>query len=476
MRNMTNTFPDQIFRGYDLRGLVGSELTDEFVAKLAKGYATWLLARRIYDCTIGYDCRLSSEHFRDIMVKELTEAGITVYDIGLSLTQIVYFSSYYFKTRGSIMITASHNPKEYNGLKLGVGFSETMITEEIMAYKELVKSERFLKRTPKGKHIQKDIFPEYVTDIYRHIEPLTKKFKIVVDSCAATTGVFLPQLLRKGGCEVIEQNTKPDGNFPVGTPDPTEREVQERLAKRVLSEHADIGFSYDADGDRLGVVDEKGNLLWNDVLVSLFSKDVLDFLPGGKIVYNTLCSKQTEEVIQKAGGVPVMWKTGHSFIKAKVREERAAFGGELSGHFFFVDNFYGHDDGAMASVRILSYLDRKNQTLSEAVAALPQYISSPEIKVGCPDAIKFDIVSKKIGGAMKKLYPNATYVEIDGVRMDTDETMLIVRASQNGPYLTVKFEGKTQDQYDVLKKQVRELLTSISEVNLSVGSNTKALE
>jgi phosphomannomutase/phosphoglucomutase len=473
---MAQPFPDHIFRGYDLRGLVDKELTDEFVDKLGRAYATWLLRRRIFDCVLGMDCRLSGPHFKDIITKALTESGITVYDIGMTLSQITYFGGYYFRTRGLIMITASHNPKEYNGMKLGVGFSETMVTEEILEVREIVRAGKFQTRSPKGQHIQKDIFPEYMDDILRHVDPLKKKFKVVVDSCAATTGVFLPPLLRKAGCEVIEQNTKPDGTFPVGTPDPTERDVQERLAKRVVEEHADVGFSYDADGDRLGIVDEKGNLIWNDTLVSLFTKDVLDFQPGSKIVYNTLCSKQVDEVIRQSGGIPVMWKTGHSFIKAKVREDRAIFGGELSGHFFFVDNFYGHDDGAIASMRLLSYLDRTGQTLSGAIGKLPQYISSPEIKVGCPDVIKFQLVSEKIGGAMKELYPTAKYIEIDGVRMDTDEEMMIVRASQNGPYLTVKFEGKTQAAYDKLKAQVKQILVKFPEIDFKSGVNTKALD
>jgi len=374
------------------------------------------------------------------------------------------------------MITASHNPKEYNGLKLGVGFSETMITEEIMEYRDLVKSKQFTSLPTKGKHVQKDIFPDYLDDILRHSDPLKKKFKVVVDACSATTGIFIPPLLRKAGCEVIEQNCVPDGNFPVGTPDPTEKEVLERLGKRVIAEKADIGFAYDADGDRLGVVDENGGLLWNDVLVSIFAKDILDFLPGSKIIFNTLCSKQVDEVVKKAGGIPIIWKTGHSFIKAKVREERAPFGGELSGHFFFVDNFYGHDDGAMGTMRMLSYMDRQQKKLSEIVSKLPQYISSPEIKVGCPDATKFELVSKKIGAEIKKLYPNASYVEIDGVRMDTENEMLIIRASQNGPYLTVKLEGKTQESYDMLKKQVGVILHAFSEIDFTSGVNTKALD
>ena len=469
------TIPDHVFRGYDLRGLVGSELNEETVALLGKGYATWLLERRIYDCVIGYDCRLTGPTFRDVMVRELTDSGITVFDIGMTLSQIAYFAGYFFRTRGMVIITASHNPKEYNGFKFGTGYSETMLTDEVIALRDLVKSGKFKARTPKGKHIQPDIKKEYIDDLMRRVDTIGK-FKVVVDSCAATTGIFLPDILRRAGCEVIEQNTTPDGNFPVGTPDPTEREVQERLASRVVSEKADLGFTYDCDGDRIGVVDAEGNLIWNDTLVSLFAKDVLKFLPGAKIVYNTLCSKQVDDVVSAAGGVPIMWLTGHSFIKAKVREEHAPFGGELSGHIYFVDNFYGHDDGAIASLRLLAYLTRIKKTLKQAIDELPKYISSPEIKVGCADAVKFDLVNQKIGGEIKKLYPTARYTEIDGVRMDTTNEMLIARASQNGPYLTVKFEAKAKDQYDLLRKQVSEILHQYSEVDFSKGVNTKALE
>lgn len=471
---MSAQLPDHVFRGYDLRGLVDKELTVENVEQLGKAYATWLLSRRVYDCVIGHDCRLSSPAFKDAFEKGLVDAGITVFDIGMTLSQISYFSCYYFRTRGMVMVTASHNPKEYNGFKLGVGFSETMVTDEIIAFRELYKSGKYTTLGKMGTVVKKDVFPDYMEDLFRRVGTI-RKFKVVVDSCAATTGAFLPAILRKAGCEVIEQNTTPDGNFPVGTPDPTEREVQERLAKRVVAEKADLGFSYDADGDRMGVVDGTGQLLWNDTLVSLFSKDVLDFLPGARIIYNCLCSKQVDEVIRSHGGDPVMWITGHSFIKAKVREDRAVFGGELSGHFFFVDNFYGHDDGAIASLRLLAYLTRINKSLHEAVSELPKYVSSPEIKVGCPDALKFELVSKKIGGEMKKMYPDAKYTEIDGVRMDTENEMLIVRASQNGPYLTIKFEAKTQDQYEVIKKQVNRILHEYSEIDFASGVNTGAL-
>ena len=472
---MTKVIPDHVYRGYDLRGLVGSELDEERVEILGRGYATWLLARRVYDCVLGFDCRTTGPSFRDAMVKGLTESGITVYDIGMTLSQICYFAQYYYRTRGMVMITASHNPSEYNGFKFGMGFSETMLSEEIIELRDIVKKGMFTKLPVKGKHLEEDIFSIYKKDLFRRVGPIGT-FKVVIDSCAATTGLFLPAILREAGCTVVEQNTKPDGTFPVGTPDPTERSVQERLANRVVKEGADLGFTYDADGDRVGIVDNKGDLIWNDVFVSICALDILDFLPGSKIVYNTLCSKQVDEVIRLHGGIPIMWKTGHSFIKAKVKEERAAFGGELSGHFFFVDNFYGHDDGAIGSLRLLAYMTRVKKSLHDIVAGLPKYISSPEIKVGCPDALKFELVSEQIGSEIKKLYPDAQYVEIDGVRMDTDKEMLIVRASQNGPYLTVKFEGKTQDAYEKLKKQVNTILHKFREIDFEKGVNTSALK
>lgn len=466
--------PDHVFRGYDLRGIAGDELTKENVKELGKAYATWLIQRNIPDCVVGYDCRTSGPDLRDALVEGLTQSGINVIDIGMTLTQIAYFSQYLFRTRGMVMITASHNPMEYNGFKMGTGYSETMLTEDVVNFKNLYKSGKFESLSTKGSYKKEDVKQIYINDVIRHTGKV-QNFKVVVDSCAATTGVYLPDLLRQAGCEVIEQNTDPDGNFPVGTPDPTEKEVLERLAKRVVEEKADLGFAYDADGDRMGVVDEKGNLVWNDTLCAIYAKDILSRLPGAPIVFNTLCSKQVSETVEAAGGKPVIWMTGHSFIKEKVQREQAPFGGELSGHFYFTDNFYGHDDGAVASLRLLKYLEDNKISLKSAIEQLPQYISSPEIKVGCPDKIKFDVVSNELGGKIKELYPDASYVEIDGVRMDTDQEMMIIRASQNGPYLTVKFEGKNQKDYDRLKHQIKDILESNKNIDFSYGVNVESL-
>ena len=226
----------------------------------------------------------------------------------------------------------------------------------------------------------------------------------------------------------------------------------------------------------MGVVDGKGRLIWNDTLVSIFSKDVLEFMPGAKIVFNILCSKQVKDVIESMHGNPIMWITGHSFIKAKIKEERALFGGELSGHMFFSDNFYGHDDEAYATLRLLSYLTRVGKSLDQVVDELPQYKSSPEIKVGCADNVKFELISKKIASDIKREFPDATYIEIDGIRFDTEEGMGVIRASQNGPYLTIKYEARDKADFEKLRKILSAILHKCPEIDFADGVNTDALD
>lgn len=465
--------PKVIFRGYDIRGLVDKELSEDVYYTLGRAYATFLTQRRIKESTVGYDNRLTSVAYSRAFIQGLNEGGIDTIDMGLALSQIVYYSSYEFKTKGSAMITASHNPKDFNGLKLGVGYSDTMITEEVMYMYDLCEKKEF--STGAGKNRTVDVYPAYKENLLK-LFSLKKKWKIVVDACNTTSGKFYPDILRSAGCEVVEQNCTLDGNFPLGVPDPTEVEVLERLAEGVKKAGADIGFAYDTDGDRMAVVDGNGNTLWMDSIVALFAKDVLDFMPGAPIVYNTLCSRQVTEAVVAAGGKPVVWMTGHSFIKAKIKEARAPFGGELSGHIFFMDNFFGHDDGAYASLRLLQYLERKNQTLVQAVSELSIYVSSPEIKFGLADDIKFKFIETVIKAEFEKLWPTGEYITIDGVRVDLPDRMAIVRASQNGPYITVKFEGKTQAVYDEVKGQLKAMLSAHPEIDWSKGVNTHALE
>src|SRR3989344_3508299 len=469
------TFNDHLFRGYDLRGVVGQDLDEEKMKVLGRAYATFLYQRRIWEVVVGRDNRLTSESYSEAFIKGLLESGVDVVDIGLSLAQIIYFAQYFLRLKGAAMITASHNPAEYNGLKLAVGFSDTMITSEIQEYKKIAQSANFKKFDRKGSVREQDVFPDYKADVLRRMGKI-RQFKVVVDTIYGTAGMFLPSILKEAGCEVVEQHTELDGTFPLGTADPTDREVQERLAERVVAEKADLGFSYDTDGDRMGVVDGMGRLIWNDTLVSIFAKDVLEFMPCAKIVFNVLCSKQVKDVIESMHGNPIMWITGHSFIKAKIKEERALFGGELSGHMFFTDNFYGHDDEAYATLRLLSYLTRVGKSLDQVIDEFPQYKSSPEIKVGCADNIKFDLISQKIAKDLKKVFPKAQFVEIDGVRFDTKDEMGVVRASQNGPYLTIKYEARDEAGFKKMRQVISAILHKYAEIDFKDGVNTDALD
>lgn len=463
----------EIFRGYDIRGVMGPDLSEDVYYTLGRAYATFLAQRRIKTSTVGRDNRINGEAYAKAFIAGLNDGGVDTIDLGYSLSQIVYFSCYEFKMKGSAMITASHNPKQFNGMKLGVGYSDTMITHEIQQMRSLAEKGIFVEG--QGKNVKKDVFPAYKADILKHFK-LKKKWKVVVDACNTTSGLFYPEILRSAGCKVIEQNTKLDGNFPLGVPDPTEVEVLDRLALGVKKHKADLGFAFDADGDRMAVVDDKGRVLWMDTIVAIFVKDVLSSMPGSPIVYNTLCSRQVTETINKHGGKPVMWLTGHSFIKAKVKETRAPFGGELSGHIFFMDNFYGHDDGAYAALRLLQFLENEKSLLSDAVDKLPKYISSPEIKLKVADKLKFDLIDKKIRQEFKKNWPKGDYIDIDGIRVDTESEMAIVRASQNGPYITVKFEAKTPKQYEEVKLKLRIILKKYPEIDWSSGVNTHALD
>jgi phosphomannomutase/phosphoglucomutase len=466
----------EIFRGYDIRGVVGKDLNADVYFTLGKAYASFLYERRITEAVVGRDIRLTSEEYQNAFMEGLMDSGIDVIDIGLTLSQILYFSQYHFLTKGAAMITASHNPKNYNGLKLAVGYSDTLLTDEVQQIRKIAESGNFKSYSKRGERHQEEIFSFYIDDLFKKVPTENVGYKVVLDTLNATAGKFMPEILKRAGCEVISKNIELDGSFPLGSPDPTEREVIERLGKYVKEEKSDLGVCYDPDGDRIGIVDGEGNPIWNDVLVAIFAKDILEYMDNASIVFNTLCSKVTSDVITASGGVPVMWLTGHSFIKAKIKEIRSPFGGELSGHMFFMDNFYGHDDTGFATLRLLNYMKRKNKSLKELVDELPKYISSPEIKLGLADAIKFKLISEKISLDIKSLFPDAKYVDIDGFRADTDDQMMIIRASQNGPYVTIKFEAKTQEQYDKLKINIKEILMKYPEIDWASGVNIHAFE
>lgn len=467
-----------IFRGYDIRGLVGTDLTPEIYEHIGRAHGTYLKNRGITEAVIGFDCRATSKEYSDAFARGLAWTGIDVINIGLTMVGTFYWSQYYLNRKGGAFITASHNPAEYNGLKLAANFSDTLVSDGIEEIKNLVINENYSQGEKIGNISYQGINEIYFDDILKRFSNF-KPMKVLVDPSCTTAGALVPVILKKTGFEVIEKNCNIDPTFPLGTPDPTESEVAKRVSREVLESGADIGFTYDADGDRIGIVDEKGGIIWNDVLVALFASDVLDHHSGAKIMYNTLCSKTVEDTIIKHGGIPFMWRTGHSFLKKKNQEVKAAFIGELSGHFFFSADFYNHDDGIYSTMRLLDYLSRTNQTLSQAVATLPKYISSPEIKVGCADDKKVALMGK-FSEILKKDYPDAEIISDeragDGVRLNLADGMFVVRYSQNGPYLTVKFEASTDQKYQELKTYIKNLLHSSTEVDWNYGVNVENLD
>lgn len=461
-----------IFRGYDIRGVAGKDMDAETMKLIGQAHGTYLKSIGVSKAVVGSDCRLTSEEYRQAVIEGLLQSGTNVIDLGMSETAMVYWAQYHFNSKGAVMVTASHNPAEYNGVKLGRDFSDTLTpVEEI---KKMVFEKKFAAGEGKLTKVNSDYVDAYNQDLIKKSGEI-KKFKVVVDASNGTGGKFMPELLKKAGCEVIEQNCELDGNFPNGTPDPTEKSVAERLAKRVLQEKADLGFSYDADADRIGLVDDKGTIIWNDVLVAILASSVLSENPGAKIVYNALCSRVVEDVVKSHGGIPVMWITGHAFIKEKAKTEKAKFAGELSGHFFFLDKFYPHDDAGFCSLRVLAFLTKENKTLSEVLATFPKYFSSPETKVGCPDDKKFDVIKRMTEGFVKD-FGKEKVTDIDGGRVDFEDGMLIIRASQNGPYITVKFEAKDEKTYEERREYVKKTLHNYSEIDWSFGSNLEEIK
>ena len=467
-----------IFRGYDLRGIAGKDLTSEIVEHLGRAHGTYLKRHGITKALVGRDSRLTSAEYSASLIKGLNWAGLNTIDIGLNLVGTFYWAQYYLNIKGGAFVTASHNPAEYNGFKFAIDFSETLISDGIQELKRLVEQEDYEPGKKLGKNEIINVKQIYFNDILKRL-PLNKKFKVVIDASCATAGVIAPELLRQAGCEVIENNCELDASFPLGTPDPTETVVAERLSRKVIAAKADLGFSYDPDGDRIGLVDNSGSIIWNDVLVALFAIDVLNDHPGAKIMFNTLCSKVVTDTIKKYGGRPFMWRTGHSFLKKKNQEVKAAFIGELSGHFFFSADFYNHDDGLYSTLRLLRYLSCAGKTLAQAIAELPKYNSSPEIKIGCADEIKVGLI-EKIAEKLRADYPRAEIIDDqragDGVRLEMDDAMFVVRYSQNGPYLTIKFEALTKNKYSQLKNYIKDLLHSYPEIDWGYGVNVKSLD
>lgn len=467
-----------MFRGYDLRGIVGTDLTEEIVEHLGKAFGTMMKRKGHQKLLVAQDCRESSPAFSDALIRGLVWTGAEVTDIGMNLVGMFYWSQHHLGLEAGVYVSASHNPPQFNGFKFANGFSETLVSEGMQEVRRMVEGEDY-EAGEGGTVIRKDIREAYFDQLVKQF-PLAKRLKVVLDPTCSTAGEIIPDLLRRAGCEVVEKNCTVDPSFPLGTPDPTEMTVMTRLRQEVLEEKADVGLTFDADGDRIGIVDEQGGIIWNDVLVALFARDVLSDHPGATIMFNTLCSKMVAETIIAAGGKPFMWRTGHSFLKKKNQEVKAAFIGELSGHFFFSADYFNFDDGGYSALRLLRYLAAQPTSLHTIIESLPKYVSSPEIKVYCADEKKRELVST-LAVRLKEESPNAEVIDDeragDGLRLELPDGMFVVRYSQNGPYLTIKFEGKTKERYEMLRSYLNELLHEYPEIDWtsSISVNVEAL-
>lgn len=435
-----------MFREYDLRGREAEdELNDTSIYYVGKGFGTFLRKRNITQAIVGHDARSTSESFHANMIKALTESGINVIDIGIVTTPMSYWAQYYLKIRGLVMITASHNPAGWNGVKLGSDLSYTLLTNELNEIYDTIVKEDFMKG--QGAVKKEDITDAYMKDLLSKAK-ITKKFKILVNTGNGTAGLFAPKLLKLAGCDIIEHFTNLDPTYPNYTPNPDGTAMMEDTGKQTVKNKCDFGFAFDGDGDRLGVVDEKGNTIWPDRYIILLSRLILTKHPGAKIVFDVKVSEALPEDIKAHGGIPIMWKTGHSYIKAKLAEEKAAMAGEMSGHIFFVDDFYGFDDGEFAALKLLEYLSTQDKSLSEIIADTPYYVSTPTIQVKTTDEDKYKVVEELTNEFKKEGY---SVVDINGARVYTEDGWGLVRASSNTPTLVLRFEAKNQEQLGKIK-------------------------
>jgi phosphomannomutase/phosphoglucomutase len=469
-----------IFRGYDLRGIVNEDLSPELALHVGKAHGTYLKRLGQTKALVGRDSRETSPVYSQKVIEGLASVGLDVVDIGMQMVGMFYWAQHNLQIPGGIFVTASHNPPQFNGFKLANDYSETLVTEGMQTIRKMVEDEDYEQAAKPGSIVNEDVREKYYEDISKRIK-LDRKLKVMIDASNTTAGQIIPELARRAGCKVIEYNCEVKPNFPLGAADPTEEYIMERMRDEIKECGADVGFTYDADGDRIGIINEKGEPIWNDVLVAIFAKDVLAEHSGATILFNTLCSKAVPETIIANGGKPYMWRTGHSFLKKKNQEVKAAFIGELSGHFFFSADYFNFDDGAYATMRLLQAMSRTYKTLSQLVGELPQYKSSPEIKVFCPDDKKVELI-EQVSEKLRHDFPDAEVIDDeragDGVRLELADAMFVIRYSQNGPYITIKVETKESGKYEELRKYIAETLHDKPEIDWgnSISTNVGALD
>jgi phosphomannomutase/phosphoglucomutase len=457
---MNDEVNPRIFRQYDVRGVVDEDLTDEVVEKLGQGYGAQMINLGHTKVSVGYDARVSSPRFRDSLIKGILSTGVDVVDIGMVPTPTLYFSLFHLDVQGGVMITGSHNPPEFNGFKLAVG-QATLYGPEIQRIRQIIETGEYPRGA--GQLTELDIRPAYVAALKERIGRFDREVKVVVDAGNGLGGMFCPQLLRDLGADASGLYCEVDGTFPNHHPDPTVPAFLADLITQVSAQEAELGMAYDGDADRLGVVDEDGNIIWGDQLLILFSREVLVKQPGATIIFEVKCSQALPNEIEKAGGKPLMWRTGHSFIKKKMKEEHSPLAGEMSGHLFFADEYFGYDDAIYASLRLVRLLARSDKRIGEMLADVPKYYSTPEMRVDCPDEEKFQIVAS-IVEFFKRQYE---VIDVDGARILFGDGWGLVRASNTQPVLVLRFEARTPERLQQMRDIVVSKLTEISGLEIS---------
>ncbi|TAL11240.1 MAG: phosphomannomutase/phosphoglucomutase [Nitrospirae bacterium] len=442
-----------IFREYDIRGVVGEELTPALAEKIGRAYGSLAVRAGAKAVAVARDGRTSAMQMREALLKGLLDCGLDVVDIGVCPTPLMYFSLFTLPVEGGVMITASHNPAAYNGFKLCLG-RDSMHGAAIQSLKTDIDKGKF--ETGQGAVSEHPIIPDYMAYIkksFAHVK--ADKLHAVVDCGNGMGGLAGPDALRLLGCRVTGLYEDVDGRFPNHHPDPTVVANLQDLITKVRETKADVGVAYDGDADRIGAVDEKGQIIWGDKLMVLFSRDVLKSRPGATIISEVKASQVLFDDIAKHGGRPIMGKVGHSLIKAKMKEEKAALAGEMSGHMFFADRYFGYDDAIYASCRLIEILAKAGRPFSTLLADLPPTVATPEIRVDCPDDIKFQVVEE----AKKQLAREHKIIDIDGVRVLFPEGWGLIRASNTQPALVLRFEATSeaalQKIRDVVESQVR---------------------
>src|SRR5215475_495861 len=449
-----------VFRAYDVRGLVGSDINPDVFRQVGQAYATLIRRNGGRRITVGRDNRLSSNELKVGFVDGVRAAGIDVVDIGESTTPLLYFATAHWKMDGGANITGSHNPIEYNGVKMVHPGAAPLSEDEIQALRTTIECDDF--ETGRGALTERSPREDYFDTISRIVRP-TRRLKVVVDAGNGIAGRYGPELLRRIGCDVTELYCESDGRFPNHLPDPEDPENVVDLKAKVVEIGADLGIAYDGDADRVGVIDERGQRHEADLILILLARDLLGRHPGAKIVFDVKSSQALVDDIRQHGGVPIMWKTGHSHLKRKMRDDHILLGGEVSGHMFFAENYYGVDDGILASCKIIELTGRATEPLSRLFASIPHLRATPELKAPCPDGEKFQVIDA-LAHELRRRYET---IDIDGARvLFPHGGWGLVRASNTNPYLTLRFEAATARQIEEMKTVIYGALRNYPSVTL----------